>query len=52
MEVSFGTRVVETVRGGSAGVARLTPEARRLIAIFGRWQEDVEEFTRRAFRKQ
>ena len=52
MEVSFGTRVVETVRGGPAGGgARLSPEARRLIAIFGRWQEDVEESARRAFRK-
>lgn len=52
MEVILGSRVLETARGGAAGGgSRLSPEARRLITIFGRWQEDVAEFSRRAFRK-
>lgn len=52
MEVILGSRVLETARGGPAGGgSRLSPEALRLVAIFGRWQEDVAEFTRRAFRK-
>jgi molybdate transport system regulatory protein len=52
MEGTLGTRVLDTARGGTAGGgARLTPQARRLVAIFGRWQEDVAEYSRRAFRK-
>jgi molybdate transport system regulatory protein len=52
MEGILGTRVLETERGGATGGgSRLSPEARRLITIFGRWQEDVAEFSRRAFRK-
>jgi molybdate transport system regulatory protein len=52
MEGILGTRVLETERGGvSGGGARLSPEARRLIAIFDRWQEDVANYSRRAFRK-
>jgi molybdate transport system regulatory protein len=52
MEGILGTRVLETERGGkSGGGARLSPEAQRLIAIFGRWQKDVAECSQRAFRK-
>jgi molybdate transport system regulatory protein len=52
MEVILGARVLETARGGVAGGgSRLSPEARRLVAIFGHWQEDVAALTKRAFRK-
>jgi molybdate transport system regulatory protein len=52
MESILGTRVLETERGGmSGGGARLSLEARRLIGIFDRWQEDVAEYSRQAFRK-
>jgi molybdate transport system regulatory protein len=52
MEGILGAQVLQTVRGGTAGGgARLSPEARRLIAIFGRWQEDVAVYSRRAFRR-
>src|SRR6476660_3592370 len=37
MESSLGVRVLETARGGtSGGGARVSPEARRLVAIFDR----------------
>ena len=29
--------------------ARLTPEARRLVKVFARWQREVERLTRKAF---
>jgi molybdate transport system regulatory protein len=52
MEGILGTLVLETERGGvSGGGARLSPEARRLIAIFDHWQKDVADYSRRAFRK-
>jgi len=52
MEGILGTRVLETERGGSSGGgARLSPEARRLVTIFDRWQEDVAQYTRRSFKK-
>jgi molybdate transport system regulatory protein len=52
MERILGTRVLDTERGGAAGGgARLTPEARRLIAIFDRWQSDVTRYSRTAFRR-
>lgn len=52
MEGILGTRVLETERGGVAGGgARLSSEARRLVVIFDRWQEDVAQYSRRAFRK-
>jgi molybdate transport system regulatory protein len=52
MESILGTRVLETARGGtSGGGARLSPEARRLVGIFDRWQEDVAAYSRRAFRR-
>jgi molybdate transport system regulatory protein len=51
MEAILGARVLETARGGAeGGGSRLSPEARRLIAIFGRWQKDVADYSRRAFR--
>jgi molybdate transport system regulatory protein len=52
MEGILGTRVLETERGGvSGGGARLSPEARRLVTMFSRWQEDVAAYSQRAFRK-
>jgi molybdate transport system regulatory protein len=50
MEGILGARVLETERGGtSGGGARLTSEARRLVAIFERWQNDVSQYSRRSF---
>ena len=52
MERILGTRVLETARGGTAGGgARLSPEAERLVTIFGRWQDEVTEFSRKTFQK-
>src|SRR4051794_33451116 len=52
MEAILGGRVLETERGGmSGGGARLSPEARRLIRIFDQWQEDVAQYSQRAFRR-
>src|SRR4051795_1874101 len=52
MEGILGLRVLETERGGSSGGgARLSPEARRLIGVFDRWQQDVAQYSQRAFRK-
>jgi molybdate transport system regulatory protein len=51
MEGILGTRVLETERGGmTGGGARLSSDARRLIRIFDRWQEDVARYSQRAFR--
>jgi molybdate transport system regulatory protein len=50
MERALGRPVLLTVRGGSAhGGSRLTPEARRLVAGFERWQQAVGAFSRKAF---
>jgi molybdate transport system regulatory protein len=50
MEQVLGRPVLVTRRGGkTGGSARLTPEARRLVRIFARWQRDVERLSRRAF---
>jgi molybdate transport repressor ModE-like protein len=52
MEGILGTRVLETARGGVAGGgARLSPEARRLVTIFNRWQQDVARYSQEAFKK-
>ena len=52
MENILGRRVLETARGGSAGGgAKLSPEGRRLVAIFERWQRDMADYSQRAFRK-
>ena len=52
MEGILGTRVLETARGGVAGGgARLSPEARRLVTIFNRWQQDVARYSHQAFKK-
>jgi len=52
MERVLGARILDTTRGGSAGGgARLTAEARRLVAVFGRWQREVDRLTRAAFRR-
>jgi molybdate transport system regulatory protein len=52
MERVLGAPILITTRGGrSGGSARLTPEARRLVKVFTRWQREVERLTRRAFRE-
>ena len=51
MERVLGAPILVTTRGGRAGGgARLTPEARRLVTVFTRWQREVERLTRKAFR--
>ncbi|HEV8177090.1 MAG TPA: LysR family transcriptional regulator, partial [Gemmatimonadales bacterium] len=50
MERVLGAPVLATTRGGrTGGGARLTPEARRLVKVFARWQREVERLTRKAF---
>ena len=50
MEKVLGRPVLLTNRGGrTGGGARLTPEARRFVRIFSRWQRDVERLSFRAF---
>jgi molybdate transport system regulatory protein len=50
MERVLGGPVLNTRRGGrSGGGARLTPEVRRFVQIFSRWQEDVDRLAKRAF---
>jgi molybdate transport system regulatory protein len=52
MEQVLGRRVLETERGGaSGGGARLSPEGRRLLIIFERWQAAMSGFSQRAFRQ-
>jgi len=52
MERVLGTKVLETTRGGRrGGGARLTPEAHRLLRVFGRWKREVERLSRTAFQK-
>ena len=52
MEKVLGAPVLSTTRGGpGGGGARLTPEARRLVTVFTRWQREVERLTRAAFKE-
>jgi molybdate transport system regulatory protein len=50
MERVLGRPVLITRRGGrEGGSARLTPEARRFVHIFTRWQRGVDRLSKRAF---
>ena len=50
MEQVLGAPILVTTRGGTTGGgAKLTPEARRLVRVFTRWQREVERLTRKAF---
>jgi molybdate transport system regulatory protein len=52
MEQVLGRPVLLTRRGGrTGGSARLTPEARRFVRVFARWQRDVERLSQTAFRR-
>lgn len=52
MERALGRPVLVTKRGGrTGGSARLTPEARRFVRIFARWQADIERLSRQAFER-
>jgi molybdate transport repressor ModE-like protein len=52
MERVLGAKVLATTRGGrSGGESRLTPEARRLVRVFTRWQREVDRLSRRTFRE-
>jgi molybdate transport repressor ModE-like protein len=52
MEKVLGRPVLTTTRGGrTGGGASLTPEARRLVTVFTRWQREVERLTQIAFRE-
>lgn len=52
MEEVLGAPVLATTRGGrTGGGAKLTPEARRLVKVFTRWQREVERLTSKAFRE-
>ena len=52
MERVLGRPVLLTTRGGkTGGSARLTPEAKRYLRIFQRWEEDVARLSARAFRR-
>ena len=51
MERALGAPVLVTTRGGrGGGGARLSADARRLVRVFARWQQDVARLSRRAFR--
>ncbi len=52
MERVLGAKVLVTTRGGSTGGgARLTPAARRLVKLFGRWRREALRLSDVAFRK-
>jgi molybdate transport system regulatory protein len=52
MEEVLGGPVLITSRGGiSHGSATLTPEARRLVRLFGLWREQMYDLSDRSFRQ-
>jgi molybdate transport system regulatory protein len=52
MERVLGAKVLVTSRGGaSRGGARLSAEARRLVALFARWRREALRLSDVAFRK-
>ncbi|HEY7683040.1 MAG TPA: LysR family transcriptional regulator [Gemmatimonadales bacterium] len=52
MESVLGGRVLITSRGGvSHGSATLTPEARYLVQLFGKWRTDMHRLSDTAFRR-
>jgi len=52
MESVLGGPVLVTTRGGTShGSATVTPEARRLVKLFGRWRRQMLELSDRSFRQ-
>jgi molybdate transport system regulatory protein len=52
MEAVLGGPVLVTTRGGTShGSATVTPEARRLVTLFGRWRRQVHALSDRSFRQ-
>ena len=52
MEVELGGPVLLTSRGGAThGSSRLTPEAQRLVRVFGRWRAEMQQLSDKAFKR-
>jgi molybdate transport system regulatory protein len=52
MEAALGGPVLVTTRGGADhGSARLTPEAKRLIRLFGDWRREMHRLSDQAFHR-
>lgn len=52
MEAALGGPVLVTTRGGADhGGSRLTPEAKRLVRLFGRWRVAMHRLSDQAFRR-
>jgi len=52
MEAALGGPVLVTTRGGADhGGAQLTPQARRLVRIFGRWRSEMHHLSDKAFKR-
>ena len=52
MEAELGGPVLVTSRGGiTHGGARLTPDARRLVRVFGRWRAEMQRLSDESFKR-